>query len=389
LSSIFNPNLADEAVRVVRENKARRRSGKLNAIPIGLPRTEQYFPGVQRKNYVKFTANSGVGKSKIVKCLMVFNTFMFLRENPNCGLKLRTLYFCLEESKLSFVHSFYCYLLKKLKNVRVPIKELKSITREFPDEAEPYLDELTPIVKEFLSCVAIIDNVRNPYGIYKMCMDYIETLGHYTERRYNFHTKDSAGNPVVEVRTAKGDFIYDDPEMIVQVVIDHISLIHAEKGMDKREAMSYLSEEYLIRLRDYFMCAITDVHQQAADKEKKEFTHKGASIEEKLRPSLDGLGDNKAIQRDADEIFGLFAPDRYGITECYGYDISQLQDNYRSLIFLKSRDGDSNIEVGLFFDGGCNHFEELPTSGQMRQQDYQRYLEKAGRGPVQREINFV
>lgn len=105
------------------------------------------------------------------------------------------------------------------------------------------------------------------------------------------------------------------------------------------------------------------IQQQEAAKEKQVFTNRGESVESKLEPSLDGLGDNKLTQRDALVVIGLFAPDRYGIEEHMGYDITTLKDNYRCLILLKNRVGRPNLKKGLYFNGAANIFAELPMPG--------------------------
>jgi hypothetical protein len=41
------------------------------------------------------------------------------------------------------------------------------------------------------------------------------------------------------------------------------------------------------------------------------------------------------------------------------YDISQLGDKFRSIVVIKSRYGESNIEDCCYFDGKCNIWKEL------------------------------
>ena len=106
-----------------------------------------------------------------------------------------------------------------------------------------------------------------------------------------------------------------------------------------------------------------NVQQQSSDKEKVQFTYKGESIESKLEPSLDGLGDCKVTQRDALVIFGLFSPERYAIAKHLGYDITKLKDRYRSLSILKNRRGRPNLKLPLYFEGSTNTFEQLPEVG--------------------------
>ncbi len=186
--------------------------------------------------------------------------------------------------------------------------------------------------------------------------DYNERKGHWTFKEVLIDN---------EMRKVKDVFIPDDPELYIMCIIDHISLLHTEKQdgqmLSLHATMGLWSSRYALELRDKYNNIIVVIQQQAAESEKKQFTFKGGSIDEKLLPSLAGLGDNKLTARDADNIFGLFAPDRYQIEECEGYDITKLQDHFRLLLKLKGRDGESNIRTPLYFDGACNIFKELPT----------------------------
>jgi hypothetical protein len=101
------------------------------------------------------------------------------------------------------------------------------------------------------------------------------------------------------------------------------------------QTISKYSNKYCLHFRDKFGFTVVNIQQQASDKEQVEYNYKGVSIEEKLEPSLDGLGDNKTTQRDANIIFGLFAPNRYNISRHNGYETSFFKDKYRSLSILK------------------------------------------------------
>ena len=82
-------------------------------------------------------------------------------------------------------------------------------------------------------------------------------------------------------------------------IIDHIGLISTEKNKDTglpmtlHESIGKLSSDYLIKLRNRFGYIPVVIQQQAASQESVE--NKKAN---KLKPSLDGLGDNKLTQRD-------------------------------------------------------------------------------------------
>ncbi len=102
----------------------------------------------------------------------------------------------------------------------------------------------------------------------------------------------------------------------------------------------------------------------ASDKEQVEYNYKGTTIEEKLEPSLSGLGDSKKTQRDMHLVISLFSPVRYNIVNHRKYNIGLLKNNYRSLKILKDRFyGLGDTYIPLYFNGSANHFEELPVVG--------------------------
>lgn len=372
------------ALKKVHDYRKRKLEGGYNSIPFGYKRLEQFVPGIQKSNYVILTANSGIGKSKFAKNMYVFRPFDFLCKNSHLDIKFHTLYFCLEEPGDSFIQSLWCYKLRQLHGVgtRVSIKELRSQLN--PDDPTAVLsqdildkvDGLQDYTDKFEETVTLIDNVRNPYGIYKRCVDFLESIGDYTLKPVEYY--DVKKGEVVK-KIQKDAYFTTHPDHYVQIVIDHISLVEPEKGQDLFEAIRTLSNRYLVQLKNRYHCSILVVQQQASDKEKQQYTYKGASIESKLEPSLDGLGDCKLTQRDADEIFGIFAPDRYEIKEHVGYDITQLLDNYRSYKFLKTRDSEANKQLGFFFDGATNFLAELPPVEEMDSDVYAKALRWAGR----------
>jgi hypothetical protein len=316
--------------------------------------------------------------------MYVFRPFDFLRNNPHLNIKFHTLYFCLEEPGEAFIQSLWCYKLRQLggAGTRVSIKELRSQLK--PDDpsavvSQDILDQVDALqgyTDEFERVVTLVDDVRRPYAIYKHCVDFLETVGDYTMKPVEYFDP-KKGEMVKKIQ--KDSYFTTHPDHYVQIVNDHFSLIEPEKGQDLFEAIRVLSNRYLVQLRNRYHCSIVVVQQQASDKEKKQYTYKGASIESKLEPSLDGLGDCKLTQRDADEIFGIFAPDRYEIKEHNGYDITQLLDNYRSYSFLKTRDAEANKRLAFFFDGATNFLAELPPVKEMDADKYAKALRWAGR----------
>lgn len=372
-------------------NSKRIEDGLVNFIPFGLERFEEYVPGLQKKNYVIITANSGIGKTKVAKCLYVIRPVDFILSHPALGIRLKIFYFCLEESKERFIQSIYAYKLYERYGIRVPIKTLLAVNRRaLPRDVREKLDSLDEYMERFEDIVEVVDHIRYPYGIYSHVEQYMEQNGTWTMKTVPYYDKDKKewrNNEVHDFYTPTHADHY------VEVVTDHVAKLYQPKGISLHETIGTFSSKYCCELRDKYQNSILNIQQQAADQEKKQFTYTGQSIITKLEPSLDGLGDNKMTQRDADEIIGVFAPTRYEIPEHRKYLITTLEDNYRSLIQLKARDGQPNTRIGVYFDGAVNHIEELPPAKDMTAEKYEYYLQKAGRsaqapGETQQTFNF-
>jgi len=376
--------VSERAIKKILDNRNKKLEGGFNSIPFGLKRLEQFVPGVQKPNYTILTANSGVGKTKVAKNMFVFRPYDFVKNNPGANIKFTVLYFCLEEPDEAFMQSYICYKLYRKYGERISIKELRSQLK--PEDPSAVIDELTlsrvnemlPELKKFEHDVHLIRDVDKPYSIYKYCTEFLEDgdVGDWVMSPRKVWVPDEKRTVT---KITRDRYVYSHPDHYVLVVIDHIGLIHPEKGQDLWEAIRILSSRYLVNLRNIYGCSILVLQQQSSEKEKQQYTYKGASIEAKLEPSLDGLGNCKETQRDADEVFGIFAPDRYEITDHRGYDIAKLRDNYRSFSILKSRDGEANLRLGLFFDGAVNYIAELKPSKEMTPDDYIKVQKLVGR----------
>lgn len=356
----------DNTLQEIVANKMNHEKGYFNCIPFeGLERLEHYIPGVEMDTYYLLTASSGVGKSKLARSLFIYNPCQYLADNPDTDIKVSIIYFSLEESKKKIILSQIAkYLYNKYKII-VSIKQLQSRGRHntIPADTIKKIEEAREYVEKFLEIVDIVDNIRNPTGIYKYVRDYAMEVGNYYDKNNVPFTDQMKRN----VTLGKGDdykkiayYKKNHPRHFVIVLTDHISLLEGESGMNTYETMGKWSSDYCLRLRDKFGFTPVNVQQQASAKEQVQYNYKGKSIEEKLEPSLDGLGDNKSTQRDANIVMGLFAPDRYKIEMHNGYDIKFLRDRYRQLSILKDRDGEANKKVPLFFNGAIDLFRELP-----------------------------
>lgn len=355
-----------EILEGIQFNKQNHEEGYYNCIPFtGMNRLERYLPGIEQETYYIITASSGVGKSKLARYLFIHNPFTYLQENPDSGVKLSVLYFSLEESKKKIILSEISKYLHHKYNIVISIKQLQSRGRynTIDEDTLAKIAEAEEYVNKFLEHVDIIDNIRNPTGIYKYVRDYAHTIGRY----YDKDGVQLTDGEHEQLRTGRGEaykkasfYRKNDEKHYVIILTDHISLLESEDGLSQWGTIGKYSSKYCLAFRDKFGFIPVNVQQQASDKERQEWTKGGQSIEEKLEPSLDGLGDNKTTQRDANVIVGVFAPNRYGIVNHNGYNLELFDDRYRNMTVLKDRDGTANISIGLYFNGAVDFFKELP-----------------------------
>lgn len=292
-------------------------------------------------------------KTQIADWLFVYNTIQQVIDQ-DLNIKLKIFYFTLEMSKEEKMRAAFSNILYVKEGVRIAPKDLRS-TKADKILSEEYLELIAkyePYFKKIEEIVEFVDNIRNPTGIYKLVRSYAHANGVQHTKKVNIK-----GN-IVEI-----DDWYEpnDPEEYVMVFIDHISLISTEasagRQMNLHESMVKLSSDYLIRLRNKYNYIPVVVQQQASAQESVENMKVG-----RLKPSMDGLGDCKLTQRDANVILGLFSPFRHEIKEYYGYDVTLFKDNIRFLEILGGREGGGGTVCPLYFDGAVNYFKELPKS---------------------------
>lgn len=75
--------------------------------------------------------------------------------------------------------------------------------------------------------------------------------------------------------------------------------------------------------------------------------------------------------QDSEIVISIYNPFRDKLNTYRGYDIKTLGQAFRIVSVLKSRYGDSDVEIGCNFFGACNWWAELPLPDAIY--DYQRY----------------
>lgn len=306
-------SLYKNTLESLRKNKDLRLSGKFTSIPfILLPELSKVIPGVEQEKYYIVTANSKVGKTKLADFLFLYNPYEFSRLNPTSNVKIKIFYFSLEVSKEEKIRQYLSFRLFKDHNISISPEKLMSKFQDYilSDEILRLIESYDEIMQDFESKVTIIDNIRNPFGIYKYMRDYAYAHGKYYNKQGEIINPADFSNADERIRTKAlvsiDKYVPDDPDEYVIVITDHISLLQPEKGDDLWSAIFKFSSEYCLSMRDRWKYAVVNIQQQASDQEKQQFTFKGDTIVAKLRPTPDGLADCKLTQRDKLKIHCIF-----------------------------------------------------------------------------------
>lgn len=359
----------------LKSNKARRERGEIIAIPFPFPRFSEYVPGIERGRYIITTASSKVGKTKLTDNLFVYNPLNFKRSH---GIKLKIFYFSLEMSKQDKELELLSHQLHSKTGIILSTDQLSSVYSKYitQDEIIKILEEeILPDLEDYTADLEIIDNIRNPYGIYKHVRNYANNNGRYFDKDNKEISLLSINNTDKTIRDnankAIAKYVPNDPDEYVIIITDHISLLTPEEG-DKgsiKSAMEKFSSTYSIAMRDRWQYTVVNVQQQAAAQEGVDNVK--ASM---VRPSPNGLGDSKLTGRDVDMLLGLFSPSRLQIDYWEGYNIGMSENmakvkkahpfallhNYREFGVCFSRRGYGDTYTNLFFNGASNFFKELP-----------------------------
>lgn len=354
---VYNGMSYYDSVKSFLLNKRQRAlSGLYNCIPFPFPRFKIFLPGTQMGKYIICTANQKVGKTKFCDFVYVYETLFFIMEHPE--VKVKILYFCLEESPRKKYTEFLCHLLYRLDRIEISPTELESTDKDHPVPQE-ILDKLDSeryqrYIKKFEEMVEYIDSEKNPTGINKKCRDYALSHGHLNFKEVDIKELDGTISKR-KIIDPVNPYTADDSEEYRIAILDNTSNLSTESGMKKMETVEKMSK-YFITLRDQLNFTIVCIQHQAQAQEGIENFKLN-----RIKPSSDGLADCKTTTRDANMVIGLYSPFKYGLTEYEKYDITKFRNHIRFMEIIEDRDYGANGNIcPLYFDGAVSFFKELP-----------------------------
>lgn len=353
-------------VQRVKDNLRQKRDnvleGNVNCILSPLVSFRDDFIGIEQETYYLISGGPKTGKSKFASFIFLYNAVLYAYHNPE-KLRLKIFYVNLEETKEKITERFMVYLLYELsgRKVRTSQKELESVCNPVDERMLELLDsrEYSDILDFYEKHVEFLEST-NPTGIFKSLVDYAAHHGKRIMKKVPM--KNSKGEQVTVEKFDR--YEPDDPNEYVEIIIDHISLITTENGLDLRSSIKKLSS-YLVELRNKYRYIPVVIQQQSTETSSLE-----AYKNMKIRPTVAGLADCKDTAKDLNVMLGLSNPYAFEIKTYFGYDISRLHNCQRFLECVLNRDGSASSVKALYFDGAVSFFSELPSPKDSSYSDY-------------------
>lgn len=344
-----------DRIKSYEDNKKLIDSGNFKYIPFyNFDRLQKHVPGIVPGLLYKITSHMGVGKTQLAKFLFVYQTMLFAIKN---NINFKIIYFALEESREEFLDSLFIHLTRRINKIHINRYALTGFSATSLTKSE--LDEVKKVEKAMINLtnnIEIVDNLYKPTDIFNKCKEYAKKWGTFIQN--------TGGEDI--------KYIPNDPNQIVLVVTDHISLLEPEfnpetkKYLDSFNTIAKWHTHYARRkIAKEWNWAVLNVQQQTLDSAKEQYNYKGTSIIDKVIPSLEGLANNKEVGRDDYVNIALFSPAMYNIDKFRGYDImnntaTSFEDRFRTIHLIKNRFGSVNKVLPLYFDGRYTYFKELP-----------------------------
>lgn len=362
--------------RLARYNKARedRIAGKYNGAPLYLdfPRLGTVLPAIPRSSQIMLLGGSGIGKSQSWVGLILMPVYSLIKLH---GYKAKFFIYLLEDSITMLEDRLFSRILYTKFGLYVDPLDLNSLKKELlPEDVIAKFNEVDEIVEDILRYCVVNESIMNPTGIYKDLRTHSGELGvhHWEDREFTYKNDD--GSTYQQTVKVYKEYIPNDPDLHCFVILDNLNNLAAEGKGDTGESMNRWCRDYgRLQITKHWHYTVVNIQQTALETDRKQFDFRGENVLEKLEPNLSSLGTNKEISRDHHIILALFSPDRFGINNYEGYAITQLRDNFRALLIIKSNVSMVNVKIPLFFAGSSSYYAELPASKDMTPELYKQY----------------
>lgn len=321
--------------------------GSNQGLSLGLPKLEMYVDGYLPGTSYLIAAQSGVGKSTFMLYTLVFRPLIDYLTNDY------------------EVDRDPCWIMFNLEMTpeQIYAKLISMYIYETFGEQMTYKEMFSRGKGEKLS--------KDRYEMIKQCDEFLDIL----DKRIIFHdgtlTADKYYKYVLNDLKLFGTFNEDtytpnNPNQIIGIIIDHLSLVRASAGKSKKDEMDLISA-YSVGFRN--KCKIVSpIHIMQFNRNANGQERIKQGLQE---PDSSDFKDSAAMYEDSQVVIALHSPIKFKFTKYRKYNIAALAQNFVACILLKTRFGTSDIAVGLGFYGDCSTYKELPKGEEIT--DYEIY----------------
>jgi len=337
------------------------RLGKSQGYSIGLPKLEEVIDGVCKDTYYLIGAESGCGKSSFMLYSFIYRPLMEHLEDSKFKISLFSLEMRADliMAKLLSTYIFETY------GKRLSLKQILSVKKGYilDDDSYQLILDSIPWMHKVESCLTIYDKSASAKSIYSHLLKELEARGRFEET------------------DKRKVYIPDDPELIHVVVVDHIARIFPTNGNTLKQEMD-LTSKYLYSLKN--RCKITPIVIQQLNRSIQGMDRRKESM---VIPLTSDFKDSNSSVEDAEIVLAIFSPNKAKLNTHRGYDIKQLGDKFRSIVCLKGRYGEADVEDFVYYDGHCNKWVEMPRSTEIN--DYEIFDNPEWYKSNKRGIEFI
>lgn len=333
-------------------------SEKIQAIPTGLKKYDDYVFGTRQACYYLYGAETGVGKTRFVREKHIYTVYDYFKEiNDSKKLDVCFLDFSLEINGEENMASAISRRLYIDKGIVLPPDKLFSWGGKLSQEAFEQVKAYKSYFEQFEKKLFVFDEDTTPTKIHDILMDYVKKTGKW-DKEGRFISECEGYHP-------------NNPNLYTIVVVDTINLADIEPPHDAIKSTIDRISRILVWFRN--KCGITPIVIQQFNAEISAVDRNRYGIK---TPLLRDFEDSKKPTKDANVVFGLFDPSRHMKEDeksFAGYDIEILRSWFRSLHLLKHRNGPTNKFIPLQYKGAVGTFEQLPPASEMTPEKYTLY----------------
>ena len=346
--------------------------GLNQGLDIGLVRTIDYVPNLQRAQNYLIGGEPGTGKSSFAYNNFLYNPYDDWLQNYKTRINFHAFVFSMEMDKEIVLTKAICRKVFMDTNMLVDINFVLSRGRNrISQEIYDKVLATREYFEDFEDRVTILGN-DNPTGIRKTIHAYFMLEGKDTFKEIEITAKDGSKQTI----KTYDKYVPNDPDTIMYTlgIFDHVGLTKGERNFVKKQTIDKLVE-YGIEDRDRY--GMTNIYVQQLNRSNSSTDRFKL---DKVEPQLGDFKETSDVVDAANFVMALFCPNRHEFKKHRDYNIDVndggLGDRYKYLKILKNRDGNANMGVGLAFLGEIGRFVELPRAREMTANHYKMVTER-------------